>query len=128
MSAESELLRVYRDWRRLALAETKAIQTRNWVLLSDCHLAIKEYQSKVVGLTRQARAEWRRHGCNLVEKEANLKVLVVDLLEFARQNHFLAQSTLGAARQELHVLGEAGHNLKRLRRSYGYFPACSRSV
>jgi hypothetical protein len=55
MNAESELLRAYREWRRLALAETKAIQTRNWRLLADCHLVIRDYQSLVSTLTRAAR-------------------------------------------------------------------------
>ena len=45
MSAESELLDAYGEWHRLAEAETKAIQTRNWDLLSDCHLVIKDLQA-----------------------------------------------------------------------------------
>ena len=32
MNAESELFHAYREWHRLARAETKAIQTRNWKL------------------------------------------------------------------------------------------------
>ncbi len=69
MSAETELLRAYREWHRLAQAETKAIQTRNWALLTDCHLAIKDFQLMVGKLTQETREEWRRTGCNLAEKE-----------------------------------------------------------
>ena len=68
MNAESELLRAYREWRRLAQAETKAIQTRNWSLLSDCHLAIRDYRSLVSRLTQETRTEWQRAGCNLADK------------------------------------------------------------
>ena len=68
MNAEAELLRAYREWHRLARTESKAIQTRNWTLLSDCHLAIKDYQSLVKKLTQVARADWQRAGCDLAEK------------------------------------------------------------
>jgi hypothetical protein len=128
MNAESELLRAYREWRRLAQAETKAIQTRNWSLLSDCHLAIQDYQSVVGGLTRATRAEWQRAGLDLSEKERNLKVLVADLMDVTRQNHALLQATLARARHQLGQLGEAGKNLRRLRRAYGCIPTSRRTV
>jgi hypothetical protein len=124
MNAESELLRAYREWRRLAQAEAKAIQTRNWNLLSDCHLAIQDYQSLVRTLTEETRAEWRLAGCNLAEKEQNLRVLVADLLELTRQNHSRMQASLARARDKLDQLGEAGNNLKRLRRAYGGLAVC----
>jgi hypothetical protein len=126
MNAESELIRAYREWRRLALAETKAIQTRNWNLLTDCHLAIKDYQTLVSQLTGNARAEWRQMGCDLPEKERNLRVLVSELLDVTRQNQALLQATLARARRQLDELGEVGKNLNRLRRTYGRMPAGGR--
>ena len=122
MNAESELLRAYREWHRLAEAETKAIQTRNWDLLNDCHLAIRDFQTHIALLAQDARAEWRRAGCNLEEKERNLRVLVSDLIDLTRRNQGLLQTTLGTARQQIDQLGETGKNLKRLRRSYGVMP------
>jgi hypothetical protein len=120
MNAEGELLNAYREWHRLALAETKAIQTRNWNLLSDCHTAIKDFQIMVSRLTLQARAEWKRSGCNLADKEKNLHVLVSDLVELTRRNQERLQTSLAVARKQLGELGEAGNNLKRLQRSYGF--------
>jgi hypothetical protein len=125
MNAENELLDAYREWRRLVQAEKRAIQTRNWALLTDCHQAIKDYQSLVGGLTQKTRAEWRRTGCNVAEKERNLRVLVADLIELTRQNQALVQNILAVARNQLDQLSEVGHNLQRIRRSYGYFPVCS---
>ncbi len=119
MNAESELLRAYRQWHRLALAESKAIQTRNWNLLSDCHLAIKDYQSLVSRLTQEARAEWQRAGCDLTEKEQSLRALVSGLMDVTRENNGRLRAALAAARGQLQQLGEAGANLKRLQRSYG---------
>jgi len=127
MNAESELLRAYREWHRLAQAETTAIQTRNWGLLSDCHLAIKDYQSLVGGLTQQVRSEWRRAGCDPAEKEKNLQVMVSGLIDVTRQNQGRLQSALTSARQEIDRLGEAGKNLKRLQRSYGFVSVRNRA-
>lgn len=120
MSSEKELFHAYGEWRRLALAETKAIQTRNWNLLSDCHLAIRDYQTLVSRLTGETRTEWRDTGCNLTEKEQNLRVMVSGLLDLTRQNQSLLQATIARTRIQLEQLGEAGRNLKRLRASYGY--------
>ncbi len=120
MSAERELLRAYGEWHRLAEAETKAIQRRNWRLLSDCHLAIRDYQTLVCNLTQQAKAEWQQSGVNLEQKSRSLQVLVSDLVERTRRNHALLEQTLGVAREQLDQLGEAGKNLKRLQRSYGF--------
>jgi hypothetical protein len=119
MNAESELLRAYREWHRLARAETRAIETRNWSLLSDCHLAIRDYQGIVARLTQEARTEWRQAGCNLAEKEKNLRILVSELIDITRQNQERLQSSLVTARQQLQQLGQAGSNLKRIHRSYG---------
>jgi hypothetical protein len=127
MNAESELIYAYREWLRLARAETKAIQTRNWDLLSDCHLAIKDFQAHITGLTPEVRAEWQRTGCNAAEKEKNLKVFASELIELTRTNQSLLQATLRNARKQLDHLGEAGRNLKLLQRSYGLVPAWSRA-
>jgi hypothetical protein len=128
MNAENELFHAYREWLRLAQAETKAIQTRNWNLLTDCHLAIKDFQNHIVGLTREARAEWQQAGCSLADKEQNLRVFTNELIELTRHNQTLLQSTLLAAREQLNELGEAGKNLKLLHRSYGFVPARNRAL
>jgi hypothetical protein len=119
MNAESELLTAYREWHRLAEAETKAIQTRNWDLLNDCHLAIRDFQAHIAMLAQDARSEWRGAGCNLDEKERNLRVLISDLVDLTRRNQGLLQTTLTTARHQIDQLGETGKNLRRLRRSYG---------
>lgn len=77
-------------------------------MLSDCHLAIKDFQVHITRLTAETRAEWRRAGCDLAEKERNLKVFVAELTELIRRNHGLLQTTLLAARKQLDQLGEAG--------------------
>jgi hypothetical protein len=128
MNVENEILHAFREWHRLAQAETRAIQTRNWSLLSDCHAVIKDFQAHIAGLTQEARAEWRRNGFNPVEKEKNLHVFACELIELTRRNQGLLQTTIRAARKQLDQLGEAGKNLKLLQRSYGFAPGWSRAA
>jgi len=122
MNAESELFHAYREWRRLVLAEAKAIQTRNWSLFSDCHRVIGDFQSLVPGLTRAARAEWQRSGCLLEEKEKNLQELVAGLLDLTRQNHTQLRQMLAQAREQRAQLAMARRNLQQLRRTYAQVP------
>lgn len=119
MKAENDLLQAYREWHRLALAEAKAIQMRDWNLLNDCQLAIKDFQSVVSQLSAQARKEWISAGCNVAEKEQHLQVFIHQLIETTRQNQTLLEAAKLVVRERLEQLGEAGRNLKRLRSSYG---------
>lgn len=128
MNAEQELFRTYCEWRRLVQAETKAIQTRNWNLLSDCHVAIRDFQSVVGGLTSEARAEWLHSGCNVAAKEQNLRVIVADLIDLTRQNQNLLQAAMARTRIQIDQLGEAGKNLKRIRSVYGNIPSRTRTA
>jgi hypothetical protein len=127
MNAEAELLRAYREWRRLVQAEAKAIQTRNWELLADCHRAIRSYQGLVAGLTQATRAEWQRAGGDAAPKEHHLRIQVSDLIDLTLQNQRLLQAARTAARQQLQRLGEAGKNLRQIRRAYGHFSTGSRA-
>jgi len=123
MNAEAELFHAFREWRRLAEAEGKAIQQRNWRLLADCQLAIRDFQTVVSRLTPTARAEWSRAGSDLAQKEKALQLFMGELLVITQRNQSLLQSARTTARQRLDQLGEIGRNLKRLQRTYGFAAA-----
>lgn len=120
MNAEKELLNAYRDWHRLASAETKAIQTSNWNLLADCQMAITDFQTLTSRLIIEVRKEWEAAGLNPVEKERHLQVYIQELITLTRENQALLQSAKAAAALKLEELGQAGQNIKRLRQSYGH--------
>jgi hypothetical protein len=122
MNAERELFHAYAEWRRLAEAETTAIQSRNWPLLADCQHVIEDFQKHVSRLTLEARAEWRRRGENLDAKEAQIQTLVNELIAITRQNHALLTTAKQTTQTRLGELKTAGINLKRLR-SYALQPA-----
>lgn len=118
MNAERELFRAYFEWRRLARAETAAIQSHNWPLLADCQHAIQDFQALVSRLTLETRDEWKCLGADLVLKEKTFQTLVAELVGITRHNHVLLQAASTGAKSRLAELGAAGRNLKQLHRSY----------
>ncbi len=128
MSAENELLGMYREWLRLARAQTRAIQTHNWSFHADCHRAVESFQREAVRLTRAAREEWARDGRDCSEKEKNFRGPVNELITIARQNQRLLDEAVQGGRERLVQLGDAGHNLKRLQRSYGFATSTARAA
>lgn len=115
MNAERELFHAYAEWRRIAEAETIAIQSHNWTLLADCQHAIEDFQKHVSRLTLEARDEWRRRGENLEAKEQQVQAVVKELIVITRQNHSLLEAARKSAQSRVNELREAGLNLKRLR-------------
>jgi hypothetical protein len=119
MNAENELLNAYREWHRLARAESKAIRTRNWDLLADCQLAIKDFQTLIGRLTLDARREWEAAGGKWDEREKHISIFVNELIELTRQNQADLQTAKNEAAARLGHLQDANRNLKMLQRSYG---------
>jgi hypothetical protein len=119
MSAERALFDAYREWRRLARACQKAISQRNWPFLLRCQSAIKEIQSFTASATRQVRDEWSRSKADCAAKENELRALILELTELVESNRkqLLAAKATAFSRRE--QLEKAGHNLKRIQRSYG---------
>lgn len=118
MNAERELVRAYSEWRRLAEAEGKAIQSRNWLLLADCQRAIQDFQKLVSRLTLEARDEWKRAGQDLPEKEKKIQTIVNELIAITRRNHERLLAARSAAQERLAEISTARSNLNRLKRSY----------
>ena len=119
MKAENELLHAYREWHRLARAEAKAISMRNWDLLADCQLAIKDFQTLISRLTLEARHECESAGGDWIERERRIQIFIGELIELTRRNQAALQRAKDEATERLNHLNDAGRNLKMLQRSYG---------
>jgi hypothetical protein len=118
MSAEQALFDAYREWRRLAKAESKAISLKDWNLLAECQNLLQNIQPVITRLTQEAHDEWEKSGADLEAKKAKLRETVAGLIGLAREN----QLSLRVARELMlakgRQLAEAGRNLKRLQHSY----------
>ena len=118
MSADHELTAAYQEWRRLAEAESLAIQACDWSLLSACQKALQHLQSRITQLSHAARSEWKKLGAARRKREEQINATIYELIELEKRNHTLLQSVRESAHERLEQLDRAGHNLKRLHRTY----------
>ena len=122
MSADHELTAAYQEWRRLAEAESRAIQACDWSLLSACQKALLHLQTRITSISAAARQEWEKMGAARRRREAQMKATIFELVELEKRNQTLLQAVRKTATQRLEQLDRAGHNLKRLQRSYAGDP------
>jgi DNA anti-recombination protein RmuC len=118
MNADHELTEAYKEWRRLAEAETEAIQTCNWSLLAACQKSLRNLQQHITKLTEASKAEWEKLGSGRSAKSKHLDATIRELIDLERRNHTLLNSIRENAQQQLEQLDRAGRNLKRIHRSY----------
>ncbi len=118
MNADHELTAAYQEWRRLAEAESRAIQSCDWSLLSACQKALLHLQSRITQLSQAARSEWKKMGAARKQREAQVNATIYELIELEKRNHTLLNAVRETAQARLEQLDRAGHNLKRLHRSY----------
>ncbi len=116
MSAEKTLLATYQEWHRLAEAEGKAIRRRQWNFLLECQAVVQKLQPAITQLTREAAAEWKQSGTDLVKNK--IRSLVTELIALGQQNQAQLIAARAAAQAEREQLEQARQNLKRLHQSY----------
>jgi hypothetical protein len=118
MSADRDLNEAYREWRRLAEAEGKAIRTCNWSLLSACQKALHGLQKRIVFLSEAAKREWSQLGETRLVRHKELEATVRKLIELERNNETLLGAVREAAQEKIEQLDQADRNLERIQRSY----------
>jgi len=115
---EKALLEAYEDWRRLTELEGEGIRARDWTLVTDCQNRLATLQTRMIRLTSDARAEWRRTGTDLSEKESHLRQTVSSLMELEMANSASLSAAKEAACLKMNQLDSARQNLKRVERTY----------
>ncbi len=118
MSADHELTEAYQEWRRLAEAESLAIQACDWSLLSACQKALQQVQDRITRLTTAAQAEWKKLGAARRQREEQVNAAIYELIDLEKRNQTLLRAVRETAQERLEQLDCAGHNLKRIQRSY----------
>jgi hypothetical protein len=122
MSADAQLQDAYQEWRRLAEAEGEAIRASNWTVLHDCQSALQRLQPRIIRWTEEAQQEWQRLGADRSSKEQDLRTVISGLIEIEWRNNALLNVLYQAAKAESSELDQAGHNLRRVQRSYTQSP------
>jgi hypothetical protein len=118
MSADAQLQDAYQEWRRLAEAEGDAIRTSNWHLVHNCQNALQQLKPRIIRCTDAAQHEWTRLGVDRAAKEEDLRRIVTGLIELEWRNNAMLSILYQTAKVEMGELERAGHNLRRVQRSY----------
>ena len=119
MSAEKDLFDAWNEWRRLAEAEGESIRARNWSLVAACQAALAQLQPRITRFTEAARREWSQAGADRTAREKKFQAVVEELIRLQLRNAALLAAIKAATKEKLKHLGQAGRNLKHIRRSYG---------
>jgi hypothetical protein len=118
MKAESALLDAYAQWRRLAEAAKKAIHSRNWPCVLECHTVIEQLQPKITQLTTEAKVEWQRSGIDPLAAGKRLQAKVLELINLVECNKALINVVRERVTSENQQRQIAVQNLKLLKQSY----------
>ncbi len=107
----NELLGLYAEWRDLTGAESVAIRSERWDVVTDL-------QRRKADLQERVEAVSGRHlpGSAALEE---LAPLIHELINLEADNARLMDGKLEVGRQQRADLDRSGNNLRRLRGSYG---------
>lgn len=107
----AELVDLYRRWRELTADEGAAIASERWSRVTELQTQKSGLQTSVDRLTAQLPKDARL--------PAELATILRELVGMESENSRMLDQKLEAARSEQADLDRSGHNLRRLRGSYG---------
>lgn len=107
----AEIVELYRRWRELTADEGAAIASERWSRVNELQAQKSELQSAVDRLSVLVPADLRL--------PSELATILRELVAMESENSRVLDLKLESARSEQASLDRSGHNLRRLRGSYG---------
>lgn len=107
----AEIVELYRRWRELTADEGVAIASERWSRVNELQAQKSELQSAVDRLSVLVPADLRL--------PSELATILRELVAMESENSRVLDLKLESARSEQASLDRSGHNLRRLRGSYG---------
>jgi hypothetical protein len=112
-----QLHQVLAEWRRLTVAEGKAIREGNWEFVSECQRALSELRPKIEGLTGRTTQE-ENLPTERPTRKTSSRATVLELIELQRKNLQSLEQRRQKLSSYIEELSRAGRNLRGLQRSY----------
>ena len=109
---------VLAEWRRLTVAEGKAIREGNWEFVSECQRALSELRPKIEGLTGRPSKEETIPPTIPPTRKTSSRATVLELIELQRKNLQSLEQRRQKLSSYIEELSRAGRNLRGLQRSY----------
>jgi hypothetical protein len=118
MSAQANLLQLYKEWRSLTEQEREGIESGNWRQVRQCQSAKSELQPRILRETQETHQEWSRSGADrsLLEKQVRSVVNELIYLE-SRNGEFIAEQRQ-RAQSDFDELNKSGRTLGKVHKTY----------
>jgi hypothetical protein len=113
-----QLHQVLAEWRRLTVAEGRAIREGNWEFVSECQRALSELRPKIEGLTGRTTQEVTSPPTEPPTRKISSRATVLELIELQRKNLQSVEQRRQKLSSHIEGLSRAGRNLRGLQRSY----------
>jgi hypothetical protein len=118
MSAWTELLNHYEQWRILTRSEGEAIRTGAWPQVDEYQTAKYNLQHDILAASQAADQEMGPNNPARIELDQQLRTLITELIRMEHQNVQLLAEQQSRARLELSEFDRTSRNLKSVRRAY----------
>lgn len=118
MSARTDLLDLYQEWRTWTDAEAQAIRAGAWNQVNRCQDAKTRLQERILFATEQWQTEARLDRDHVREIDPQLRRVVDELILLELRNGELVEEKRREARRDRQELETSTRNLAALRRSY----------
>lgn len=118
MSAKRNLVDAYSTWEQLSRTEGAAIQSEDWLRVSECQRNKQGLQRQIIQLTECAQAECLESGTDPKRLERDMRQIINSLIALETRNSELLASRRQAAEVYKTDLDQAAHNLRRVQKSY----------
>ena len=118
MSLLDDLQHAYREWRRLAEAEGKAIRAGDWQLVADCQRALNQLQPAITQLNERLREQGQSSASQAPAARHNSRASVLELIALQTQNLAALQQRRERLSAHVQRLLLAARNLRGIQRSY----------
>jgi hypothetical protein len=118
MIAKKHLVAAYHSWEELTQAEGAAIQSDDWLRVSEYQHTKQGLQKQIIHLTEAAQVECVAAGSDPKLLERDLRRIINSLITLESRNSELLAGRRQIAQVEKAHLDQSVHNLRRVQKSY----------
>ncbi len=122
MSARTDLLLLYDQWRRLSEAEAGAIQTATWPRVQECLEAKFLLQARILALKEVLNAEPAPEESGGGEAEPALRRVLQELIALEMRNSELLAEQRRQTEAKSLEMQQVARNLRQMHRAYAAAP------
>jgi hypothetical protein len=118
MSAQANLLQIYKDWRAWTESEREAILDGDWRKVKACQAAKADLQPMILRETEKAQKEFAGSGGDRTAIDKQVRSVVNELIYLESCNGEIIAEARRKGQEEMDALGCSGRNLAKIQKQY----------